>query len=51
MPLKLLRNDYSTRYDKIPVMFIKPVAYFFFFFFSPITFVKANNLPDAEKLQ
>ena len=51
MPLKLLRNDYSTRYDKIPVMFIKPVADFFFFFFSPITFVKANNLPDAEKLQ
>lgn len=33
MPLKLLRNDYSTRYDKIPVMFIKPVADFFFFFF------------------
>ena len=49
---KMIRNDCSTGYDHITVIFIKPVSEFFT---SPKTFIinnfiKINQFPDIWKL-
>ena len=49
--MRLLRNDFSTGYDNIRAMFLKPVLEFLV---SPLTFVinnyiATNNFPDAWK--
>ena len=43
--LKSLRNDYSTRYNNIPVSFIVPIAKYIA---SPLTFI-INNLTEESK--